>query len=144
MIYRIALLLAVTASYFYLSNTSASADDCASYGYGYPGFNRSYRSDRQIPYFAEHPPVYYSFPVPRTYGYSPYAYPGTYRTPEIEIAPAPAMIENPHVTPEAVEPSAKAEPESDSTALRSVPRPLVVVNPYYDGSPRVVQTGLER
>ncbi|MFH1918860.1 MAG: hypothetical protein ABIP48_03090 [Planctomycetota bacterium] len=30
--------------------------------------------DRGIPYFAAHPPVYYSHIVPRPYGYSPYAY----------------------------------------------------------------------
>lgn len=53
------------------------------------------------PYFALHPPVYYSQPVPRPYGYSPYAYPGSVRTPEIEV-PQSAMIENPHVTPQKV------------------------------------------
>src|SRR5437870_3480881 len=40
-----------------------------------------------IPYFALHPPVYYSEPVARTYGYSPFAYPFGSPTPEIEWAP---------------------------------------------------------
>src|SRR5436305_15351376 len=40
-----------------------------------------------IPYFALHPPVYYSYPVARTYGYSPFAYPFGSPTPEIEWAP---------------------------------------------------------
>ena len=37
------------------------------------------------PYFALHPPVYYSCPVPRSYGYSPYAYPGCMQTPEVDF-----------------------------------------------------------
>lgn len=38
-------------------------------------------STESIPYFAEFPPVYYSHPVARTYGYSPYAYPPGVITP---------------------------------------------------------------
>lgn len=72
------------------------------------------------PYFAIHPPVYYSAPVARTYGYSPYAYPGTFLTPEI-AAPAPAMIENPHVTP-SVEKKPVNHTASDSSQ--------VILNPY--------------
>lgn len=71
-------------------------------GYGLLGLNGgAYRSGRvpTPPYFALHPPVYYSQPVPRPYGHSPFAYPGTHETP----APAPvkkaAMITNPHVRP---------------------------------------------
>lgn len=71
------------------------------------------------PYFALHPPVYYSMPVPRTYGYSPYAYPGTVQTPEI-VAPTPEMIENPHVKPEA---------ESKPTN-HTVDASQVILNPY--------------
>jgi hypothetical protein len=37
------------------------------------------------PYFALHPPVYYSCPVPRSYGYSPFAYPGCVQTPEVDF-----------------------------------------------------------
>jgi hypothetical protein len=37
------------------------------------------------PYYALHPPVYYSCPVPRSYGYSPYAYPGCMQTPEVDF-----------------------------------------------------------
>src|SRR5262245_27891802 len=29
---------------------------------------------KNVPFYALHPPVYYSYPVPRTYGYSPFAY----------------------------------------------------------------------
>ncbi len=65
---------------------------------GYTGFASPY-SLGQIPvppYFSLHPPVYYSVPVPRTYGHSPFAYPGTFRTPEVAIE-EPEIIENPHV-----------------------------------------------
>jgi len=52
------------------------------------------------PYFALHPPVYYSAPVARTYGYSPFAYPGSVRTPEAPVEmPAAKMLKNHHVTP---------------------------------------------
>lgn len=69
-------------------------------GYGLLGLNGSaYRSGRvpTPPYFALHPPVYYSQPMHRTYGYSPFAYPGTVKTPE--APPKAAMISNPHVQP---------------------------------------------
>ena len=47
------------------------------------------------PYFALHPPVYYSAPVPRSYGYSPFAYPGSVRTPEVAVPQVqPQVIEN--------------------------------------------------
>ena len=36
------------------------------------------------PYFAVHPPVYYSYMVARTYGYSPFAYPPGVLTPGSE------------------------------------------------------------
>ena len=38
-----------------------------------------------IPYYAAHPPVYYSYPVPRPYGFSPYAYPPGTMTPEPKL-----------------------------------------------------------
>src|SRR5690242_17257477 len=50
------------------------------------------------PYFSLHPPVYYSQPVARTYGYSPYPYPGAYPTPDVEVA-KPEVIQNPHAEP---------------------------------------------
>jgi hypothetical protein len=63
------------------------------------------------PYFALHPPVYYSYPVPRSYGYSPFAYPGIVATPEVtEVsAPEPEEIINPHVKPSVKETSEKLQ-----------------------------------
>src|SRR5262245_48352075 len=50
-----------------------------------------------LPYFALHPPVYYSYPVPRTYGYTPFAYPPYVMTPDVVEDKQPTTIENPYV-----------------------------------------------
>lgn len=79
--------------------STASAQDCfgpSGYGWPYLGTSQSPNSLDYIPYFSAHPPVYYSAPVPRTYGYSPYAYPPGTRTPEIEVIRPQVMI-NPFV-----------------------------------------------
>jgi hypothetical protein len=73
------------------------------------------------PYFALHPPVHYSLPVPRTYGYSPYAYPGWVPTPEVEVPVQPQEILNPYVEPQ-------AEPASGQTASRA----KLIVNPFVE------------
>jgi hypothetical protein len=81
-----------------------------------------------LPYFALHPPVYYSEVVPRTYGYSPFAYPPGVMTPEIACAPQPVSIINPYV-PQS--PAAPADTKSDPTAVVSPqPEPLVIINPF--------------
>lgn len=72
------------------------------------------------PYFALHPPVYYEMPVPRTYGYSPWAYPPYVPTPEIE-APVPEIIQNKFV-PQPVK-GASEKPKMASA-------PLMIRNPY--------------
>jgi hypothetical protein len=76
------------------------------------------------PYFAIHPPVYYSYPVPRTYGYSPYAYPGTVMTPDLAKPPVPAEIINPHVKPSSREAAEKAKDRVTQT------RSQTIINPY--------------
>lgn len=76
------------------------------------------------PYFSLHPPVYYSLPVPRTYGYSPYPYSGDVRTPEIEY-PQPETIRNPHVNP-LPEP---AKPEAKNTGRVAA---QIIINPFVD------------
>ena len=93
------------------------------YGYGYPYYaNLYYPTERRVPYFAEHPPVYYSYPVPRTYGQSPFAYPPTHEASKAE----PVTIYNPYVpsTP------AKLETEDRATSVKRAPEPLVVINPF--------------
>lgn len=109
------------------------------YGWGIGGLYRSldYPTERRVPYFAAHPPVYYSQPIPRTYGYSPFAYGPETRTPE--IAAQPIEIMNPYV------PKSEAKPQSDSSAGRSTkkrdmtianptpkpaPQPKMIINPF--------------
>jgi hypothetical protein len=58
--------------------------------YGFPyvwsgwGYGWLSCSTDTAPYFALHPPVYYSYHVARTYGYSPFAYPPDVLTPGSE------------------------------------------------------------
>ena len=72
------------------------------------------------PYFALHPPVYYDVPVPRTYGYSPWAYPPYMTTPEV-VEPMGEIIENKYVPQKTKGKSAKP---------KVVSAPLRISNPY--------------
>jgi hypothetical protein len=99
-------------------------------GFGYGGWDIAelYRQlYNNLPYFALHPPVYYSYPVPRTYGYSPFAYPPGVMTPDVAGA-QPLDIINPYV------PAPQEKPvsmEKDTTAAASQqPQPLVIINPF--------------
>lgn len=86
------------------------------YGLGY--FDYGYNQPR-IPYYALYPPVYYSYPVARPYGFSPFAYPPGAMTPD--NAPKAAEFRNPYVP----QPS-KVEPAADRTANKA----KVYYNPY--------------
>jgi len=83
---------------------------------GYNGYNgvgvySIYDQDR-LPYFALHPPVYYSKPVPRTFGYSPFAYPGWVPTPALPQSYEPVTVVNPYVdqAPAADQPAPTSAP----------------------------------
>jgi hypothetical protein len=86
---------------------------------------RSTYTHDYIPYFAKHPPVYYSYPVPRTYGYSPYAYPPSVRTPEVEFV-EPVTIRNPYVP--------KSETRQKRRADQVTRQPLRIRNPFVEQS----------
>jgi hypothetical protein len=85
-----------------------------------------------VPYFALHPPVYYSYPVPRTYGYSPFAYGPWVMTPELAPAVEPVTIINPYVPQ--TEKASTSEASDRSAAVNAQPEPLVIMNPYYTPS----------
>src|SRR5437764_7667500 len=92
-------------------STAQAQDGCGGYGWGCDsGYGWMYNSLRyEVPHFAAYPPVYYSVPVPRTYGYSPFAYPPYVMTPDVVEEKKPVTIINPFV------PSAKpASPASKS------------------------------
>lgn len=72
------------------------------------------------PYFAMHPPVYYEMPVPRTYGYGPWAYPPQVMTPEI-VEPTPEIIQNKFVP---------QSPKKAADTPKTASAPLIIRNPY--------------
>ena len=127
----LSLIAAVAIVLFLLGlNTPAQAQCAAPYGsdgFPYPGWLGYYGSPYSLgqipvpPYFSLHPPVYYSHAVPRPYGYSPYAYPGTMQTPDVAT---PEVIENPYVQPKA-EPEPAVQEKSVKTASYQI-----IENPF--------------
>ncbi len=113
---RLLLLVAVVATVLLLGlHSPAQAQSTipnGSDGFPYPGWLGYFGSPYSLgkipvpPYFSLHPPVYYSYPVARSYGYSPYAYPGSFQSPEVVM---PQVIENPYVQPQSA-PQPKEEP----------------------------------
>jgi hypothetical protein len=137
-----AALLTLTS----FAGTKASAQ-CGGYaggwaGYGYWDVGRLYSVlARNVPYYAAFPPVYYSVPVPRTYGYSPFAYPPGVMTPEVEVS-EPLSINNPyyHGKVEPAKASSPARPADKTTSTARPKGPKVVLNPYI--KPSLASTGL--
>jgi hypothetical protein len=117
------LILCLSASAHANQPCGASSDwGCGTWGTNWwGGYSFGLGYHEQIPHYALYPPVYYSLPVPRTYGYSPFAYPGWVMTPEV-VDEKPATIINPHVP----QPDAEEKP----TALRVTSNVRVIANPY--------------
>jgi hypothetical protein len=95
------------------------------------GYDAPYERDH-IPFYALHPPVYYSYPIARAYGWTPFAY-----SPDAVILPldegGAKQIINPFVPPSnppAPAPSTKAKPSAERTADDAASTVHVVVNPY--------------
>jgi hypothetical protein len=128
----IAAVLTASASASSSAHAQCAAGGYGGYGFGYWDIGRLYSvlADN-VPYHAAFPPVYYSYPVPRTYGYSPFAYPPGVMTPEVE-APGPEVIENPYFKGDAeeVQPESEAAPADATTSINRTPAPLVIINPY--------------
>jgi hypothetical protein len=116
-----------------LANRPVAAQSPYCYGYGYGwGYDVPYERDH-IPFYAVHPPVYYSYPVARAYGWTPFAY-----TPDAIVLPLDdggiKQIINPFVPPNNVPtpptPSLKAKPSAERTTDDTANTIHVVVNPY--------------
>ena len=92
------------------------------YGLGFYdfGYNINYR---QPPYYALFPPVYYSYPVARPYGFSPFAYPPGTMTPEAKPAVSAREYINPYVPSGA---QSGASPDQSTSIGR------MYVNPFVD------------
>ncbi len=99
------------------------------------------RADKSIPYYAVHPPVYYSHIVPRPYGYSPYAYVPGYVSPQFELrgarhsyglGPAAGQGDRPRwlQTPPKGGKQGTEKPAPQAASASRAPRALVVRNPY--------------
>lgn len=89
----------------------------------YNGVPYSIYSQDTIPYFALHPPVYYSRPMSRPYGMSPFAYPPGAVLPPL---PQPQMVINSYVGQgDALPPATSAAP---------APKPLIIENPFVTGA----------
>jgi hypothetical protein len=123
------LLVAAVFALFGASANSASAQVWA-YG-GTLGWPLHFYQNEHLPYFSLYPPVYYSMPVPRTYGWSPFAYPPGVMTPEVAECD-PQVIENPHVESSAQPKRGviRKQPPVDRSA--SIVRPRLIVNPFVD------------
>lgn len=106
------------------------------YGYGYfPWFGYGNNGPAAYslgnipapPYFALHPPVYYSHVItPRSYGRSPFAcscncHPGGFA--------AARVVVNPHLQVKAVAPAA---PKSTEKPVTVAVVPAVIANPFYE------------
>jgi len=111
------------------------------WGYDMGGLYNSL--DYNVPYFAAHPPVYYSYPVPRTYGYSPFAYPPYTMTPDVVMGGAqPLEIVNPYVP--STQQESKADVDQSAAAapkMNRQPQPLVIINPFVAGNRSIAQSG---
>jgi len=100
------------------------------FAYGYSGSLYGLGRLPVPPYYAIHPPVYYSLPQPRTYGHSPFAHSGNYHPP---VHAARRIVANPFIPavplPEPVHPPAET---ATSTAR-------LIVNPFYSGELRSIE-----
>ncbi len=118
---------------------TASAGDGIYYGRYYAGYARHYDQPSR-PYFADNPPVYYSLPVSRPYGLSPYAWPPMYRGRAIQngarchscqaARPLPLVVQNPYVS---------QAPAISASPVRKAGGPLRIRNPYFaqDSEPSI-------
>ncbi len=88
-------------------------------GYGFYGGGLYNGGIDRPPFYAIFPPVYYSHPVGRPYGYSPFAYPPGFITPPLQPAPV-KEVANPYV------PRKPASQAAERTA--AVAREII--NPY--------------
>ena len=106
--------------------STANAQFLSGGGYGLGFFNYGQNdgfNSNRIPYYALYPPVYYSYPVARPYGYSPFAYPPGTMTPQVSPNAAAIEYRNPFV------PSDSA-PKQTAASDQTVSAPRTYINPY--------------
>ncbi len=140
---RLAILLSIAAFFWAVSGPSAQAGGCggtfsgipAIYGYGFSGTLYGLGRIPVPPYFALHPPVYYSEQVARPYGLSPFAY----RSAPVESHRVkPTVITNPYVTPSPA-PAAPSKPSAKQSEDTVTSRSQMIVNPFVEPAVQVAQ-----
>jgi hypothetical protein len=115
---RLTTISAAAALLWMLLAANSASAQCGGYGIGNCSFGNlnAFGSSGTLygsgylpvpPYFAIHPPVYYSHPYYRPYGWSPFAQPG-YVAPAM-LRPEPRMVINPMVPAKAAQPNAVKE-----------------------------------
>ncbi len=96
--------------------------------YAYPWGCLGRAGDRDIPYFAAHPPVYYSHIVARPYGYSPYAYLPGIVTPGFELTMPPywdgEQWQGRQSPEQIVVPPSEPEPKANPAVAQTVRNPF--------------------
>jgi hypothetical protein len=93
--------------------------------YGYGGYYQPGYSQDYAPYFALHPPVYYSYRIARTYGDSPFPYPpGFTALQAYSSSDQPQIIKNQH--------DEDANPSNDQQYQSRMP--LRIRNPFVEQS----------
>lgn len=101
------------------------------HGFGYSGSLYGLGYIPVPPYYAIHPPVYYSHQISRSYGDSPYAYAPQRPAPR----PRPQVIMNPYA------------PQTQQTADESaekVAAAKMITNPFYHaGEGQIADTGVQ-
>lgn len=110
------------------------------FGFAIPPSNLQDR----MPHFALYPPAYYSYPVPRPYGYSPFAYPGITPTPYAAVEPQ--TIVNPYYDSAPATSRPRLEPRSPSDVVPApspTPAPLKKSSKSPSTNNRVGQTRLK-
>jgi hypothetical protein len=91
------------------------------------------------PYYAIHPPVYYSLPQARSYGHSPFAHSGDYEAP---ATVTPRIVMNPHIERRVLP---KPVGELPAPLVRPALNPItstakVIVNPYFSAETGAVSS----
>ncbi|HZZ29031.1 MAG TPA: hypothetical protein VFE46_13615 [Pirellulales bacterium] len=130
-IFSMAVAVFAVAALCCTSPASAQNPYCGGGGWGGCGVNFPWglygSRVEEVPYFSMFPPVYYSQPVPRSYGWSPFAYPPGTMTPEV-TADMPQDLINPYV-PQNKE-SKPAKPTSARTAAYHANTAQLLINPF--------------
>jgi len=115
-------LLLVVLGMVMTCSTHANAQTGCGWGYYLDGGLRGHANQKTIPYFALHPPVYYSHPVARPFGFTPFAVPPGVMPMEMKVSPQLKVMVNPHYRPK--------KQNSKKTSNRVAGGELIV-NPFY-------------